>query len=150
MKKQTQDEDTNNLKEESKVMDTNKAEAEKVDAEKASAEKVDAEKTSEEKVESAEPSLKSRLLSVDHWLRFAFMALFILILSVVSYLIVALIVLQFFWALFAGEGNNKLKSFGDSASLFIFQVLQFLTYNSNEKPFPFADWPESKNVDQDK
>jgi hypothetical protein len=135
MTKKTQDDEAKKLNEDNKVVDTKKVDAEKVDA---------------EKVESAEPSLKSRLLSVDHWLRFAFMVLFILILSVVSYLMVALIILQFFWALFAGEGNSKLKDFGNSASLFIFKVLQFLTYNSDDKPFPFADWPESKNADEDK
>ena len=29
---------------------------------------------------------------------------------------------------------------------FIYQNLQFLTYNSEQKPFPFADWPEADKV----
>ena len=78
------------------------------------------------------------------------MVLFLLILGVVSYLIVALVVLQFFWALIAGEGNDKLRDFGSSVARFILQVLRFLTYNTDDKPFPFADWPESENVDLDK
>lgn len=111
---------------------------------------VDAENVEAEIIETVEPSWKDRLLSADHWLRFAFMVLFILILSVVSYLIVALVILQFFWALVAGEGNDKLRDFGSSVSRFILQVLRFLTYNTDDKPFPFADWPESENVDLDK
>jgi hypothetical protein len=111
---------------------------------------VDAENVEAEIIETVEPSWKDRLLSVDHWLRFAFMVLFLLILGVVSYLIVALVVLQFFWALIAGEGNDKLRDFGSSVARFILQVLRFLTYNTDDKPFPFADWPESENVDLDK
>jgi hypothetical protein len=111
---------------------------------------VDAENVEAEIIETVEPSWKDRLLSVDHWLRFAFMVLFLLILGVVSYLIVALVVLQFFWALIAGEGNDKLRDFGSSVARFILQVLRFLTYNTDHKPFPFADWPESENVDLDK
>ena len=110
---------------------------------------VDAENVEAEIIETVEPSWKDRLLSVDHWLRFAFMVLFLLILGVVSYLIVALVVLQFFWALIAGEGNDKLRDFGSSVARFILQVLRFLTYNTDDKPFPFADWPESENVDLD-
>ena len=111
---------------------------------------VDAENVEAEIIETVEPSWKDRLLSVDHWLRFAFMVLFLLILGVVSYLIVALVVLQFCWALIAGEGNDKLRDFGSSVARFILQVLRFLTYNTDDKPFPFADWPESENVDLDK
>lgn len=111
---------------------------------------VDAENVEAEIIETVEPSWKDRLLSVDHWLRFAFMVLFLLILGVVSYLIVALVILQFFWALIAGEGNDKLRDFGSSVARFIHHVLRFLTYNTDDKPFPFADWPESENVDLDK
>src|SRR5690606_6021877 len=50
----------------------------------------------------------------------------------------------FLFALITGNDNRQLRKFGDSLSIFIFDTLQFLIYNSEEKPFPFADWPESK------
>ncbi len=103
---------------------------------------IDSERVDAEIVETVEPSWKERLLSVEHWLRFVFMVLFIVILSIVSYLIVALVILQFLWALVTGEGNEKLRDFGGSVACFIHQVLRFLTYNTDDKPFPFADWPE--------
>lgn len=101
-------------------------------------------------IETVEPSWSDRLLSADHWLRFAFMVLFVLILIVVSYLVIVLIALQFFWVLITTEGNDKLKAFGSSTSSYIHQALRFLTYNSNDKPFPFADWPEPEHADVDK
>ena len=84
-----------------------------------------------------------RLLSVSHWLRFLFMVLFAVIAGVASYVMTALVVLQFLWALITGEGNDKLRSFGSSLSQYIYQIMRFLTYNTDDKPFPFADWPET-------
>lgn len=94
-----------------------------------------------------EPNWSERLLSADHWLRFVFMVLFAIILGVASYVIAALVLLQFVWALVTGEGNDKLREFGSSLSQYIYQMLRFLTYNSEDKPFPFADWPESEKHD---
>ncbi len=98
-------------------------------------------------VETVEPSWSERLLSADHWLRFAFMLLFAFILGIISYVVAAVVLLQFIWALVTGEGNDKLREFGSSASQYIYQILRFLTYNSEAKPFPFADWPESEKED---
>lgn len=145
MTKKNQDDQDKNLNQ-----DNSNSEAGSVAAEHTNAKNVETEKPDVEKIELVEPSWKDRLLSVDHWLRFAFMMLFVLILGVVSYLIIGLVILQFLWALIAGEGNDKLRDFGSSVSRFILQVLRFLTYNTDTKPFPFADWPESENVDLDK
>lgn len=89
-----------------------------------------------------EPSMKERLLSTDHWLRFVFMLLFAVILSVSGYVFFVLVVVQFLWALITGESNSKLREFGCNLSLYIYQILRFLTYNSEDKPFPFSDWPD--------
>lgn len=88
--------------------------------------------------------LKSNLTSSKHWIRLLFMILFALALQVVSIVMTALVVVQFLFALVTGSDNLQLRKFGDSLSIFIFDTLQFLIYNSEEKPFPFADWPESR------
>jgi len=92
---------------------------------------------------------KEKVLSADHWLRFVFMVLFAGIACVASYVVAVLIIIQFIFALFTGNSNDRLRSFGASLSQYIFQILSFLTYNSEDKPFPFADWPEViNNIDQ--
>lgn len=88
--------------------------------------------------------LKSNLTSSKHWIRLLFMILFALALQVASIVMTALVVVQFLFALITGNDNQQLRKFGDSLSIFIFDTLQFLIYNSEEKPFPFSDWPESK------
>jgi hypothetical protein len=85
--------------------------------------------------------LKSNLLSSKHWLRLLFMILFALLLQVVSFIMCVLVVLQFLFSLITGQDNINLRKFGSSLTTYIYQTLKFLTYNSEEKPFPFADWP---------
>jgi hypothetical protein len=45
---------------------------------------------------------------------------------------------------FSGQTNENLRFFGASLATYIYQALMFVTYNSDEKPFPFAPWPESE------
>jgi hypothetical protein len=85
--------------------------------------------------------LKSNLLSSKHWLRLLFMILFALLLQVVSFIMGVLVILQFLFSLITGQDNINLRKFGSSLTSYIYQTLKFLTYNSEEKPFPFADWP---------
>ena len=93
--------------------------------------------------------LKNKLLSAEHWLRFLFMVLFAAIAFVAAYVVTVLIVIQFLFALVTGESDKRLQNFGSSMSQYIFQILRFLTYNSEEKPFPFSDWPETELSGQD-
>jgi len=85
--------------------------------------------------------LKSNLLSPQHWLRLIFMLMFVVLLYIASTVIGVLVALQFLFALITGKDNTNLRSLGDSISTYIFQALQFLTYNSDQKPFPFSEWP---------
>lgn len=85
--------------------------------------------------------LKSNLLSSKHWLRLLFMLLFALLFQVATVVMWVLVALQFLFSLITGQDNKNLRSFGDSLSAYIYQTLKFLTYVSEEKPFPFADWP---------
>jgi hypothetical protein len=86
--------------------------------------------------------LKSNITSGRHWLRLVFMLLFAIILYVAMLLMWVLVALQFLFSLVTGRDNIQLRGFGEALSIFIYQMLRFLTYNSEEKPFPFADWPQ--------
>ena len=84
---------------------------------------------------------QAKLLSADHWLRFVFMILFMAVAGVASYVITVLIFIQFIFALVTGNSEARLQKFGRNMAQYIFQILNFLTYNTEEKPFPFSDWP---------
>lgn len=85
-----------------------------------------------------EDNLKSR----DTWLRLVFMLVYAAIVSVVSIVATAIVVLGFLVVLFTGERNRQLMDAGLAVADYFRQVLAYLTYNTEEKPFPFgADFP---------
>jgi hypothetical protein len=118
----------------------------KKDVEPTSKIEVSVQRKTEDNAESR--SLMERLLSTKKWLRFVFMVLFFIIICVLSYLVGILVLLQFIFALVTGSDNEKLRHLGSSFSLYIAQILQFLTYNSEGKPFPFADWPDAEKIEK--
>jgi hypothetical protein len=87
--------------------------------------------------------IKSNLTSSKHWLRLIFMLLFAAILQLASIIMWILVIAQFIFSLITGEDNPNLRKFGHSLSIYIFDTLKFLTYASEEKPFPFSDWPQA-------
>ena len=93
--------------------------------------------------------LKSNLTSSRHWMRLVFMLLFALLLQVATAVMWVLVILQFLFSLITGKDNEKLRAFGSALSVYIHQSLRFLTYNSEDKPFPFSDWPSAGDEDSD-
>ena len=75
------------------------------------------------------------------WVRGLFMLLFVALYNVAAILIGAVAILQFAWMLISGETNPRLLSFGESLSRYFYQILRYLTFNTEDKPFPFSDWP---------
>lgn len=90
--------------------------------------------------------LKSNLTSSKHWLRLIFMLIFAAVLQIASVVMWVVGISQFIFALFTGQDNIVLRRFGYSLSIYIFHMLRFLTYNSEEKPFPFTDWPQTSEA----
>ncbi len=91
-------------------------------------------------------TLKTNVTSGKHWLRLVYMLLFAVLLYVAGVVMCAVIVLQFLFALLTGSPNGNLRQFGKSLALYIYRVLEFLTYSREDKPFPFSDWPEAETV----
>lgn len=74
------------------------------------------------------------------WLRVLFMAGFVLALYVAGVILLVLMLAQILFSLITGEDNANLRRLGASLTLYVAQILQFLTYNREEKPFPFAQF----------
>lgn len=85
-----------------------------------------------------EENLKSR----STWIRLAFMAISALLLSVTSLVGSIVVVLGFFWVLFTGEVNRQIQQVGQSIAAYVYELIRYLTFNTDEKPFPMGgDWP---------
>lgn len=90
------------------------------------------------------PELKQRLTASDTWLRGLYIVIFAVIYSITDILLTAVVVFQFLATLFTGETNARLRAFGLSLAAYIYQIIAFMTFNSDEKPFPFSPWPEGR------
>src|SRR3954462_2873617 len=88
-----------------------------------------------------EQHIKSNITSSKHWLRLIFMLLFAAVLQVSSIIMWLLVVAQFIFSLLTGEGNIQLRKFGHALSIYIFDILKFLSCATDEKAFPLAEWP---------
>lgn len=89
-----------------------------------------------------ETSIKDNLKAKDTWVRGLYMLLFALFYSIAEIVLAVVVLVQFGFRLFSGRTNPNLLNFGQSLSTYFYQIIQFLTFNSEEKPYPFHDWPK--------
>jgi len=73
--------------------------------------------------------------------RLIYMLLFIICYSIAEIVVASVVIFQFLHLLVLRAQNENLLRFGAELSRYIYQVLQFLNFNTNEKPFPVGDWP---------
>ncbi|MCI0506232.1 MAG: DUF4389 domain-containing protein [Gammaproteobacteria bacterium] len=87
--------------------------------------------------------IKQHLKAHDTWMRGLYIVIFTIIYSIAEVVLAAVLFFQFLTTLFTGNKNERLLEFGNNLSNFIYQILKYLTYNSDIKPFPFDEWPGS-------
>lgn len=75
------------------------------------------------------------------WLRLLFMILFGIFFSVGSWVVGIIALFQFLHTLFSGAPNRRLMPFSGSLGSYLGQAARYVTYQTEIKPFPFADWP---------
>jgi len=90
--------------------------------------------------------IKENAKNVDVWTR----GLFILIYGVIFYFLFALIwlvvIFQFLMKLITTELNGHLLEFSDSLTKYVSQILLYITFKSEERPFPFSPWPSDDDT----
>jgi hypothetical protein len=74
-------------------------------------------------------------------LRILWMVLFVIVWQLAELVLGGVVLLQLGYRLFYGAPSASLLGFGDSLSQYLAQIGRFGTFNSEEKPWPFADWP---------
>lgn len=95
----------------------------------------------EDKQESSK-SFTSNIKSRTAWLRLFFMLVVVLLYGVSRIVTGAVVILQFFWVLFTGGTNKQLRELGQALATYTYQIILYLTFNSEQRPFPFdTDWP---------
>lgn len=79
--------------------------------------------------------------NIDTWVRFAYMALYTVLLLAARLVISILVLVQFLFVLLSGKDNENLRNLGQGLGKWVYQTIMFLTFNTENKPFPFDEWP---------
>lgn len=76
------------------------------------------------------------------WLRVLFMAGFVVALYVTGVVLLVIMLAQIIFSLFSGSDNQNLRRLGAGLASYVSQILAYLTYNSESRPFPFSSFPQ--------
>jgi uncharacterized membrane protein len=89
---------------------------------------------------------QSHVKNPQTWKRLLFMVLFAIIFNVAELILVVVVVFQFLMALFTGSPHERARDFGAQLGAYLQQLVRFLTYGTDQAPFPFDEWPSSPEV----
>ena len=78
---------------------------------------------------------------VNVWLRGLYMLLMMLVLHIFGTVLVVVAIIQFVIVLMNESPNERLVTFGRNLGIYLRQIAHFLTFASEEVPFPFSEWP---------
>ncbi|NOT83290.1 MAG: DUF4389 domain-containing protein [Methylococcaceae bacterium] len=78
------------------------------------------------------------------WKRLLYMLIYGILAGLVRMLIWVVILIQLGTVIFTGEVNQHLLNFGQRLSAFLYHMLLFLTFNTDDLAFPFASWGLTK------
>lgn len=91
-------------------------------------------------------SVKENAKNVDVWIRGLFIVIFGVILYFLFGIIWLLVVFQFFTKVVTGNLNDHLSEFSKGLTRYAFQILSYITFQSEERPFPFSPWPGAEKA----
>jgi len=74
--------------------------------------------------------------------RVLYMVVFAVTFWILTWVLVATVVTQLILTLLAAQPNPDLLRFSRGLSRYMSQVIDFLTFQTDKAPFPFAAWPD--------
>lgn len=74
-------------------------------------------------------------------IRWIFMLLFLVVSRIIGACVALIAVFQLFYSLVVRNPNANVVSFGKDLSIYLAEIVQFLSYVTEEKPWPFSPWP---------
>lgn len=77
-------------------------------------------------------------------LRFIYMVLFYVVYALSRFVVGLTAIVQFFHVLTTEAPQADLLKFSRSLTRYVSSLVEYLTFSSNEKPFPFAEWPNDE------
>ncbi len=88
--------------------------------------------------------IENNIKQPSTWKRGAYIVLFSIFYQMAATLLILIITFQFVNKLVTGDTNKQFRHLSRSIASYIYQVFQFMSFNSNDIPYPFSDWPEDE------
>ncbi len=88
--------------------------------------------------------VKKNLQTGDSWIRGLYILLFGLLYSIAEIVLWAIVLFQFGSQLITARPNERLLAFTQGLNTYIYLILQYITYRSDDKPYPFDEWPGNR------
>ena len=74
-------------------------------------------------------------------MRIIFTLLFLVILSLIHFLIQMIALVQYVILLITRSYSEPLRSFSNRAAVYVYRLIRYITLNENVRPFPFTEFP---------
>lgn len=87
---------------------------------------------------------KNNLKKTTTWVRGLYMLLFGFLAGLADVVLFGVVIFQFVHKLITGDTNERLHKLGQSIATYAYQIVQFLTFNSEYHPYPFGAWPKGE------
>jgi hypothetical protein len=92
---------------------------------------------------------KDELLDLEKWQRFFFMVVYGSAMYFVVGALALLVCIQFLFYLFTSKVNAQLQAANNWLQEFFNDSLNFLSFNTNSKPWPFNDKGEASDAEEE-
>ena len=74
--------------------------------------------------------------------RALYILLYLIIGRFISMVLFVVAITQYIYTWLTGEPNEKILEFTDGLSEYAKQLVSYVGFNTDEKPWPFGDWPD--------
>ena len=88
--------------------------------------------------------IKNNLKKQSTWMRGLYIILFVILLRLADIILIAVVFFQFIHKLITGDTNERLLKLGQHIATYIYQIALFLSFNSDQHPYPFGAWPKGE------
>lgn len=91
--------------------------------------------------ENTATGVRKHLSDKQAWLRLLYMVLFGIAFEVAKFVTFFVAAVQILFKLFTGGVQPRLSGFGASLAVFLRQTVDFMTFRSEVRPYPWSAWP---------
>ena len=69
--------------------------------------------------------------------------LYLIIIRLISMVLFVIAITQYIYSWLSGEPNEKILYFTESLAGYSKQLVSYVGFNTDEKPWPIGDWPDN-------